>query len=78
MAHAAAANDRHDRFSYRLAFSDDTSGVRRGMPLLWIIVLILVILAIGGGVAVSNLLWLLLVVAVVVAVFALLSGRRAL
>ena len=48
------------------------------MPLLWIAVLILVILAIGGGVAVSNLLWLLLVVALIVAVFALLSGRRAL
>jgi len=48
----------------------------RRMPLLWIIVLILVILAIGGGVAVSNLLWLLLVVALIVAVFALLSGRR--
>ena len=40
--------------------------------------LVLVILAIGGGVAVSNLLWLLLVVALIVAVFALLSGRRAL
>jgi hypothetical protein len=40
-------------------------------------VLVLVILAIGGGVAVSNLLWLLLVVALIVAVFALISGRRA-
>ena len=38
----------------------------------------LVILAIGGGVAFSNLLWLLLVVALIVAVFALFSGRRAL
>ena len=45
------------------------------MPLLWIIVLLLVILAIGGGVAVSNLLWLLLVVAVVVALFGLLSRQ---
>ena len=45
--------------------------------LLWIIVLTLIIFAIGGGVAVSNLLWLLLVVALIVAVFALLSGRRA-
>ena len=44
--------------------------------LLWIIVLILVILAIGGGVAVSNLLWLLLVIALIVAIFAVLSGRR--
>ena len=67
-----------DRCCYRLAFSHVTSGVRRGMPLLWIIVLVLVILAIGGGVAVSNLLWLLLVIALIVAVFALLSGRRAL
>ena len=49
------------------------------MPLLWIVVLILVILAIGGGVAVNGLLWLLLIVALIVAVFAVLgSGRRAL
>jgi hypothetical protein len=48
------------------------------MPLLWILVLILIILAIGGGVAVSNLLWLLLVVALIVALFAVFSGRRAL
>jgi len=48
------------------------------VPLLWIIVLVLIILAVGGGVAVSNLLWLLLVVALVVAVFAMMSGRRAL
>ena len=46
------------------------------MPLLWLIVLVLVILAIGGGVAVSGLLWLLLIVALVVAAFALISGRR--
>jgi len=38
----------------------------------------LIIFAIGGGVAVSNLLWLLLIVALVVAVFAMMSGRRAL
>lgn len=44
--------------------------------LLWIIVLVLLILAIGGGVAVSNFLWLLLVVALIVAIFAMLSGRR--
>lgn len=44
--------------------------------MLWIIVLILVILAVGGGLAVSNLVWLLLVVALIVAVFALMSGRR--
>jgi hypothetical protein len=44
--------------------------------MLWIIVLILVILAVGGGLAVSNLVWLLLVVALIVAVFARTSGRR--
>jgi hypothetical protein len=47
------------------------------MPLLWIIVIALIILAIAGGTAVSSLLWLVLVVALVVAVFAILSGRRA-
>ena len=47
------------------------------MPLLWIIVAILIVLAIVGGVAVSHLIWLLLVVALVVAILALLSGRRA-
>jgi hypothetical protein len=47
------------------------------MPLLWIIVLILVILAVAGGVTLNSLIWLLLVVALVVAIFALLSGRRA-
>ena len=46
------------------------------IPLLWIIVLILVILAVGGGVAVNNLVWLLLIVALIVAIFALMSGRR--
>lgn len=48
------------------------------MPLLWILVVILIIFAIGGGVALSNLLWLLLVVALIVALFAVFSGRRAL
>jgi hypothetical protein len=46
------------------------------MPLLWLIVLILIILAVVGGVAVSNFLWLVLVIALIVAIFALLSGRR--
>jgi hypothetical protein len=46
------------------------------MPLLWIIVLALVILAIAGGVALSNFLWLVLIIALVVAVVAMLSGRR--
>lgn len=45
------------------------------MPLLWILVLVLVILAIGGGVALNSLLWFLLIVAVVVAIFALIGGR---
>ena len=44
--------------------------------MLWLIVLVLLLLAIIGGVAVSKLLWLVLIVALVVAVFALLSGRR--
>jgi hypothetical protein len=46
------------------------------MPLLWIIVLILVILAIAGGTTISSLLWLVLVIALIVAIFAFLSGRR--
>ena len=46
------------------------------MPLLWIVVLILLILAIGGGIAVNGLLWLVLVIALIVAVFAVMSGRR--
>jgi hypothetical protein len=46
------------------------------MPLLWIIVLILVILAVAGGLAVDSLLWLILVIALIVVLFQLLSGRR--
>ena len=46
------------------------------MPLLWIVVLILLILAIGGGIAVKSRLWQVLVVALIVAVFAVMSGRR--
>jgi hypothetical protein len=45
--------------------------------LLWLLVLALIIFAVAGGVALSNFLWLVLIVALVVAVFALLSGRRA-
>lgn len=48
------------------------------MPLLWILVIALIILAVAGGAAVSSFLWLVLVVALIVAVFALLSGRRTL
>lgn len=46
------------------------------MPLLWLIVLILVILAVAGGVTISSFIWLLLIVALIVAVFAMMSGRR--
>ena len=49
----------------------------RSMPLLWILVIALVILAVAGGAAVNSLLWLVLVVALIVAIFAFLSGRRA-
>jgi hypothetical protein len=42
------------------------------MALLWLLVLLLVIFAIVGGVAISNFLWLVLIVALVVAVLALL------
>jgi hypothetical protein len=45
------------------------------MPLLWILVIALIILAVAGGVAVSNFLWLVLVIALIVAVVAMLSGR---
>jgi hypothetical protein len=47
------------------------------MALLWLLVLILVIAAVVGGITVSGLLWLVLIVALIVALFALLSGRRA-
>lgn len=46
------------------------------MPLLWILVIALIILAVAGGAAINSLLWLVLVVALIVAVFAFLSGRR--
>ena len=47
------------------------------MPLLWILVIALIILAVAGGAAVSSFLWLVLIVALVVAIFAFMSGRRA-
>jgi hypothetical protein len=47
------------------------------MALLWLLVLILVIAAVVGGITVSGLLWLILIIALIVALFALLSGRRA-
>jgi hypothetical protein len=46
--------------------------------MLWLLVLILVIAAVAGGVAVSHLLWLVLIVALIVAIFALMNrGTRA-
>jgi hypothetical protein len=42
------------------------------VSILWLLVALLVIFAIVGGVAISNLLWLVLIVALVVAVLALL------
>lgn len=47
------------------------------MPLLWILVIALVILAVAGGVALTKLLWLVLIVALIVAILAVVSGRRA-
>ncbi|HKD34481.1 MAG TPA: hypothetical protein VKB73_13620 [Gaiellaceae bacterium] len=40
--------------------------------MLWLLVILLVIFAIVGGVAISNFLWLALIIALVVAVLALL------
>lgn len=42
------------------------------MPLIWLLVILLVIFAMLGGVAISNFLWLVLVIALVVAVLAML------
>ena len=42
------------------------------MPLLWLLVILLVIFAIVGGVAINNFLWLVLVIALVVALLAYL------
>lgn len=42
------------------------------MPLLWLLVVLLVIFAIVGGVAINNFLWLVLIVALVVALLAYL------
>jgi hypothetical protein len=47
------------------------------MSLLWILVIALIILAVAGGAAVNSFLWLVLIVALIVAVFAIISGRRA-
>jgi hypothetical protein len=42
------------------------------MPLLWLLVILLVIFAIVGGVAINNFLWLVLVIALVLAVLAMM------
>jgi hypothetical protein len=42
------------------------------MPLLWLLVILLVIFAIAGGVAINSFLWLVLIIALVVAVLAML------
>ena len=42
------------------------------MPLLWLLVILLVIFAIFGGVAISNFLWLVLIVALIVAILAMM------
>lgn len=42
------------------------------MPLLWLLVVVLILVAIFGGVAVNSLLWLVLIAALVVAVLAIL------
>ena len=43
---------------------------RRDSPMLWLIVLILIILAIAGGLALSKFLFALLIVAIIVALLA--------
>lgn len=46
------------------------------MGLLWLLVLVLVVLAIAGGVTVSGFLWFVLIAALIVALFALVGGPR--
>ena len=41
------------------------------MPLLWLLVILLVIFAIFGGVAINSFLWLVLIVALIVAILAM-------
>jgi len=47
------------------------------MPLLWVLVVLLIIFAVAGGVAINNFLWLVLIVALILALLAFASGRRA-
>ena len=42
------------------------------VPLLWLLVILLVLFAVVGGVAINNFIWLVLVIALVVAVLAML------
>jgi hypothetical protein len=45
--------------------------------MLWLLVIILAVLAIGGGIALSKFLFLLLIAALVVALFGAFGGRTA-
>lgn len=45
--------------------------------MLWLLVIILAVLAIGGGVALSKFLFLLLIAALAVALFGFVGGRTA-
>ena len=45
--------------------------------MLWLLVIILAVLAIGGGVALSKFLFLLLIAALIVALFGAFGGRTA-
>jgi hypothetical protein len=45
---------------------------REIVPLLWLLVILLVLFAIVGGVAINNFIWLVLVIALVVAVLAMM------
>ena len=49
----------------------------KGSAMLWLIVVLLLILAVFGGLFLWKLLWFLLIVALIVAVVQWFSGRRA-
>jgi hypothetical protein len=48
-----------------------------GIEMLWLVVIILAVLAIGGGVALSKFLFLLLIAALVLALVGAFGGRTA-
>jgi Flp pilus assembly protein TadB len=54
--------------------TDAPSGNQEGgiVPLLWLLVILLVIFAIFGGVAINSFLWLVLIVALIVAILAMM------